>query len=57
MYLCLEEAAMLNVPAEKPVDNDCRYHTLPDVIIFGAKKCGTSTLQEFLPSKKFLARS
>ena len=48
---------MLNVPAEKPVDNGCRCHTLPDVIIFGAKKYGTSALQEFLPSKKFLARS
>ena len=44
----LEETAMLNVPAEKPVDNECRCRTLPDVIIFGAKKCGTSALQEFL---------
>ena len=44
----LEESAMLNVPAEKPVDNDCRCRTLPDVIIFGAKKCGTRALQEFL---------
>ena len=44
----LEETAMLNVPVEKPVDNDCRCRTLPDVIIFGAKKCGTSALQEFL---------
>ena len=44
----LEESAMLHVPAEKPVDNGCRCRTLPDVIIFGAKKCGTSALQEFL---------
>ena len=42
------ELAMSNVPVEKPVDNDCRCRTLPDVIIFGAKKCGTSALQEFL---------
>ena len=36
---------------EKPVtmiDNSCRCRTLPDVIIFGARKGGTSALQEFL---------
>ena len=44
----LEESAMLHVPAEKPVGNGCRCRTLPDVVIFGAKKCGTSALQEFL---------
>ena len=30
------------------VTSSCRCRTLPDVIIFGARKCGTSALQEFL---------